>query len=49
MKEKPMGFGELGAQGIEGGRALAESLDRRVINDVDWTRNDEELLHQALN
>ncbi|MGY3206319.1 hypothetical protein [Streptomyces sp. TE5632] len=44
-----MGFGELGAQGIEGGRALAESLDRRVFGDVDWTRNDEKLLHQALN
>ncbi|NEB04248.1 hypothetical protein [Streptomyces sp. SID13726] len=43
-----MGFGELGAQGIEGGRALAESLDRRVFDDVAWRRGDEELLDQAL-
>ncbi|MDO0917831.1 hypothetical protein QQM39_45730 [Streptomyces sp. DT2A-34] len=43
-----MGFGELGAKGIEGGRALAESLDSRVFDDVEWRRSDEELLHQAL-
>lgn len=43
-----MGHGELGAQGVEGGRALAESLDRRVFDDVEWRRSDEELLHQAL-
>ncbi|CDR18141.1 hypothetical protein [Streptomyces iranensis] len=43
-----MGHGELGAQGVEGGRALAESLDRRVFDDVAWRRSDEELLQQAL-
>jgi hypothetical protein len=43
-----MGFGELGAQGIEGGRALAQSLDERVFDDVEWRRSDEERLDQAL-
>ncbi|MFJ3644458.1 transcriptional regulator [Streptomyces murinus] len=43
-----MGFGELGAQGIEGGRALAKSLDERVFDDVEWRRSDAERLHQAL-
>jgi hypothetical protein len=43
-----MGSGELGAQGVEGGRALSASLDRRVFDDVPWRRSDKELLHQAL-
>ncbi|WP_157874522.1 hypothetical protein [Streptomyces sp. AcH 505] len=44
-----MGFGQLGAEGIEGGRALAESLDRRTFEyDVSWRRSEEERLAQAV-
>ncbi|WP_046498441.1 hypothetical protein [Streptomyces odonnellii] len=43
-----MGFGELGAKGLEGGRALAKSLDRQVFDDVAWTRSDQESLEQAV-
>lgn len=44
-----MGFGELGAQGVEGGRALAESLDRRTFEeDVNWRRSEAERLQQAV-
>lgn len=43
-----MGFGKLGAQGLEGGRVLSASLDQRVFDDVAWVRSDEERLHQAL-
>lgn len=42
-----MGFGELGANGIEGGQALAVSLDARVF-DAGWTRSEQELLEQAV-
>ncbi|MEU9015710.1 transcriptional regulator [Streptomyces sp. NPDC048479] len=48
MQEEPMGFGELGAKGLEGGRALAASLDRRTFDDVAWVRSDEEHLQQAV-
>ncbi|WNO62398.1 hypothetical protein RPQ02_40260 [Streptomyces sp. AM2-3-1] len=47
-QEHAMGFGELGAKGIEGGRALAASLDRRVFDDVAWTRSEQERLKQAV-
>jgi hypothetical protein len=43
-----MGFGELGAKGLEGGRALAKSLDVRIFDDVAWTRSDQERLKQAV-
>jgi hypothetical protein len=43
-----MGFGQLGAQGVEGGRALAISLDRRTFDDVEWRRSDEEHLQRAV-
>ncbi|MEH0407452.1 hypothetical protein ACFY7V_33575 [[Kitasatospora] papulosa] len=43
-----MGFGELGAKGLEGGRALAKTLDVRVFDDVEWTRSAQERLEQAV-
>jgi hypothetical protein len=44
-----MGFGQFGAEGIEGGRALARSLDERTFDyDVGWWRSEEERLRRAV-
>ena len=44
-----MGFGQFGAEGAEGGRALAWSLDERTFDhDVEWRRSQEECLQRAV-
>jgi len=44
-----MGFGHFGAEGVEGGRALARSLDERTFDyDVEWRRSEKECLKRAV-
>lgn len=44
-----MGFGQFGAEGVKGGRALARSLDERTFDhDVEWRRSEEECLQRAV-
>lgn len=42
-----MGFGHLGARGVEGGRALAAGLEQRVFDDRAW-HDDVRRLRQAV-